>query len=121
MSDFSISSREEQRRQSQNRGQRSATGCEWVRDRCAPFLCTQTFSSFEPHVAEHYFIVLSIEEFCTDPEYTKYCDAGQIRALYVNETESNGPTTARYFASKLWGGETYFMQASNLLISQNNQ
>eukprot|EP00970_Alexandrium_tamarense_P018626 scaffold13357_cov194-Alexandrium_tamarense.AAC.3 len=55
--------------------------------------------------------VNGIEEFCTDPEYVKYCDAGQIRALYVNETESNGPTTARYFASKLWGGETYFLQA----------
>jgi len=55
--------------------------------------------------------VNGIEEFCGDPEYTKYCDNGQIRALYVNETESNGPTTARYFASKLWGGETYFLQA----------
>ena len=54
---------------------------------------------------------VSIEEFCTDPDYSKYCDSGQIRALYVNETESNGPTTARYFASKLWGGETYFLQA----------
>lgn len=55
--------------------------------------------------------VNGIAQFCEDPEYTKYCDSGQIRALYVNETESNGPTTARYFASKLWGGETYFLQA----------
>ena len=55
--------------------------------------------------------VNGIEQFCTDPEYSKYCESGQIRALYVNETESNGPTTARYFASKLWGGETYFLQA----------
>ena len=55
--------------------------------------------------------VNGIEEFCADPEYNKYCESGQIRALYVNETESNGPTTARYFASKLWGGETYFMQS----------
>lgn len=52
-----------------------------------------------------------IEQFCADPDYVKYCESGQIRALYVNETESNGPTTARYFASKLWGGETYFLQA----------
>ena len=52
-----------------------------------------------------------IEEFCGDPDYKKYCDSGQIRVLYVNETESNGPTTARYFASKLWGGETYYMQS----------
>mmetsp|Transcript_31469 Transcript_31469/g.59963 ORF Transcript_31469/g.59963 Transcript_31469/m.59963 type:complete len:693 (-) Transcript_31469:155-2233(-) len=55
--------------------------------------------------------VNGIEQFCTDPDYAKYCERGQIRALYVNETESNGPTTARYFASKLWGGETYFLQA----------
>eukprot|EP00571_Detonula_confervacea_P010845 CAMPEP_0172301520 /NCGR_PEP_ID=MMETSP1058-20130122/3389_1 /TAXON_ID=83371 /ORGANISM="Detonula confervacea, Strain CCMP 353" /LENGTH=694 /DNA_ID=CAMNT_0013011663 /DNA_START=50 /DNA_END=2134 /DNA_ORIENTATION=+ len=55
--------------------------------------------------------VNGIEQFCADPDYTKYCESGQIRALYVNETESNGPTTARYFASKLWGGETYFLQA----------
>ena len=55
--------------------------------------------------------VNGIEQFCNDPDYTKYCDSGQIRALYVNETESNGPTTARYFASKMWGGETYFLQA----------
>jgi [Skp1-protein]-hydroxyproline N-acetylglucosaminyltransferase len=55
--------------------------------------------------------VNGIEEFCADPDYAKYCDNGQIRVLYVNETESNGPTTARYFASKLWGGETYYMQS----------
>ncbi|KAL9180392.1 hypothetical protein ACHAXT_008362 [Thalassiosira profunda] len=55
--------------------------------------------------------VNGIEQFCGDPDYVKYCDSGQIRVLYVNETESNGPTTARYFASKLWGGETYFMQS----------
>jgi len=52
-----------------------------------------------------------IEEFCGDSDYKKYCESGQIRVLYVNETESNGPTTARYFASKLWGGETYYMQS----------
>jgi len=45
-----------------------------------------------------------IEEFCTDPRYSRHCDEGRIRVLYVNETESNGPTTARYLASRLWGG-----------------
>ena len=55
--------------------------------------------------------VNGIEEFCTDPKYVQYCNSGQIRVIYVNETESNGPTQARYFASKLWGGETFFMQA----------
>ena len=52
-----------------------------------------------------------VEEFCMDPNYKKYCEAGQVRALYVNETESLGPAAARYYASKLWGGETYFLQA----------
>ena len=52
-----------------------------------------------------------VEEFCTDPSFKKYCEAGQIRALYVNETESLGPAAARYYASKLWGGETYYLQA----------
>jgi [Skp1-protein]-hydroxyproline N-acetylglucosaminyltransferase len=52
-----------------------------------------------------------IEEFCNDEDYKKYCERGQIRALYVNETEALGPSMARYHASKLWGGETYYVQA----------
>ena len=40
--------------------------------------------------------VNGIEEFCTDPKYVQYCNSGQIRVLYVNETESNGPCQARY-------------------------
>lgn len=51
-----------------------------------------------------------IEEFCTNVKYKKYCDRGQIRVLYLHENESLGPAMARYYASKLWGGETYFMQ-----------
>jgi len=51
-----------------------------------------------------------ISDFCTNPKYEKYCKAGQVRALYVHETESLGPAMARYHASKLWGGETYFVQ-----------
>jgi hypothetical protein len=53
--------------------------------------------------------VNGIEEFCSDPSYIQYCNSGQIRVLYVNETESNGPCQARYLASKLWGGEMYYM------------
>jgi len=56
-----------------------------------------------------------IEEFCGDENFKKYCDAGQVRALYVNETESLGPAVARYHASKLWGGETYFVQVDSHL------
>lgn len=51
-----------------------------------------------------------IHEFCTDLKYKKYCDSGQVRVLYVDESESLGPAFARYFASKLWGGESYFVQ-----------
>lgn len=51
-----------------------------------------------------------IEEFCNDPEFVKYCEAGQLRVLYVHETEALGPAVARYFTSKLWGGETYYVQ-----------
>lgn len=50
-----------------------------------------------------------VAEFCEDPRFTPYCNSGQIRAIYINETESLGPAMARYYASKLWGGETYFM------------
>jgi hypothetical protein len=56
-----------------------------------------------------------VEDFCKDPKYKRYCDAGQIRTLYVHETESLGPAAARYYASKLWGGETYFVQCDSHL------
>ena len=51
-----------------------------------------------------------VAEFCADPAFARYCAAGQVRLLSVNETESVGPAMARYFASKLWMGESYFMQ-----------
>jgi hypothetical protein len=51
-----------------------------------------------------------IEEFCTHKDYKKYCDSGQVRALYLHDTDALGPQTARFYASKLWGGENYFMQ-----------
>jgi len=64
--------------------------------------------------------VNGIDEFCNDQDYSKYCESGQVRALYVNETESVGPAAARYLASKLWGGETYFVQSdSHLEFAQN--
>jgi len=56
-----------------------------------------------------------IEDFCNDKKYKKYCEAGQIRSLYIHETESLGPAMARYHASKLWGGETYFVQTDSHL------
>ena len=51
-----------------------------------------------------------IEEFCGNPEFAHHCAAGRVRVLYVNESEALGPAMARYYASKLWAGETFFMQ-----------
>ena len=51
-----------------------------------------------------------------DPDCHKiFCDenpqrCSQIRALHIEEPESLGPYAARYFASKLWDGEEWFMQ-----------
>mmetsp|Transcript_39330 Transcript_39330/g.72034 ORF Transcript_39330/g.72034 Transcript_39330/m.72034 type:complete len:609 (+) Transcript_39330:66-1892(+) len=56
-----------------------------------------------------------IEEFCNSPEHKQYCDSGQIRVMYLHENESLGPAMARYYASKLWGGESYFMQVDSHL------
>ena len=53
---------------------------------------------------------LRYAEFCGDAAFSRYCRAGQVRLLAINETESVGPAMARYFASKLWQGEAHFMQ-----------
>ena len=54
-----------------------------------------------------------IEGFCTDTKYKHFCENGQVRVVYVHETESLGPAMARYHASKLWGGETFFVQTDS--------
>ncbi|KAL3811598.1 hypothetical protein ACHAXA_002726 [Cyclostephanos tholiformis] len=56
-----------------------------------------------------------VEEFCASPRHRRYCDSGQVRALYLHEDESLGPAMARYYASRLWGGETYFVQVDSHL------
>lgn len=48
--------------------------------------------------------------FCSSSIGTKYCNSGQVRFLKMKETESLGPYMARYFASKLWMGEEWYMQ-----------
>mmetsp|Transcript_3002 Transcript_3002/g.6242 ORF Transcript_3002/g.6242 Transcript_3002/m.6242 type:complete len:510 (+) Transcript_3002:40-1569(+) len=48
--------------------------------------------------------------FCESESGRPHCDAGRVRVLRVNETESLGPYAARFFASKLWGGEQWYMQ-----------
>jgi len=47
--------------------------------------------------------------FCEN-EGKEYCLRGQVRVLNIDEPESLGPYAARYFASKLWYGEQWFMQ-----------
>lgn len=49
------------------------------------------------------------EAFCGG-EGKVYCERGQVRVLNIDEPESLGPYAARYFASKLWFGEQWFMQ-----------
>lgn len=50
------------------------------------------------------------DTFCDTDIGAPYCDNSQVRNFFVNEAESLGPAVARYFASKLWQGETYFLQ-----------
>ena len=46
--------------------------------------------------------------FCKSEIGKPHCD--HIRALHMDESESLGPYMARYFASKLWNGESWFLQ-----------
>lgn len=58
--------------------------------------------------------------FCSSTTGKKYCNNGQIRLLRMKETESLGPYMARYFASKLWIGEQWYMQIdSHMSFLQN--
>jgi hypothetical protein len=48
--------------------------------------------------------------FCEGELGKPYCDNHQVRLLDIDEPESLGPYAARYFASKLWYGEQWYMQ-----------
>ncbi len=48
--------------------------------------------------------------FCESSQGKRHCEAGRVRALHIDENESLGPYAARYFASKLWYGEQWYMQ-----------
>ena len=48
--------------------------------------------------------------FCESDIGREHCAAGRVRALHINEEESLGPYAARYFGSKLWNGEEWYMQ-----------
>lgn len=58
-----------------------------------------------------------VKTFC-DGEMGKYCD--HLRVLRINESESLGPAMARYFAAKLWHGESYYMQIdAHMFFAEN--
>jgi hypothetical protein len=48
--------------------------------------------------------------FCELPEGKELCEKGHLRLLDIDEPESLGPYAARFFASKMWYGENWFMQ-----------
>ena len=50
--------------------------------------------------------------FCDSPEGKPHCDADRIHALHIGEDQALGPYLARYFASKIWHGEQWYMQVS---------
>jgi [Skp1-protein]-hydroxyproline N-acetylglucosaminyltransferase len=50
------------------------------------------------------------EKFCGTDFGKPICANQQVRVLNIDEPESLGPYAARYFASKLWYGESWFMQ-----------
>jgi Glycosyltransferase (GlcNAc) len=54
--------------------------------------------------------------FCESESGKELCAKGHIRVLEIDEPESLGPYAARYFASKLWYGENWFMQTDAVCI-----
>ncbi|CAN0509117.1 unnamed protein product, partial [Laminaria digitata] len=48
--------------------------------------------------------------FCATELGSEYCQMGNVRNFFVDEADALGPAVARYFASKLWEGENFFMQ-----------
>lgn len=69
------------------------------------FVFVQQDSSFCTRVAYSVPLVIQVYDrppdpngiasFCAVPRYKKYCDNGQVRVLYIHETEALGPAVAR--------------------------
>jgi len=55
------------------------------------------------------------QTFC-EGEGKFFCDNGQVRVLNIDESEVLGPYAARYFSSKMWFGEQWFMQIGTPFI-----
>jgi|UPI000581A66B [Skp1-protein]-hydroxyproline N-acetylglucosaminyltransferase len=50
------------------------------------------------------------QKFCDTDLGQPFCANSQLRVLNIDEPESLGPYAARYFTSKLWYGEQWYMQ-----------
>ena len=48
--------------------------------------------------------------FCDSVEGQAHCNANRVRVIRIKESESLGPCAARYFASKPWYGEDWYVQ-----------
>ena len=51
--------------------------------------------------------------FCSSEVGKKLCDSGNVRLLQMKDSETLGPYMARYFASKLWQGEEWYVQTDS--------
>lgn len=60
------------------------------------------------------------ELFCDTELGKSICGRQQVRLLDIDEPESLGPYGARYFASKLWHGEQWFMQTDAHMTFADN-
>ena len=58
--------------------------------------------------------------FCESAVGAPHCKAGRVRTLLVEETESLGPYAARFFGSKLWHGEPWYMQIDSHMTFMKN-
>jgi hypothetical protein len=51
--------------------------------------------------------------FCSSEVGNKLCNSGNVRLLQMKDSETLGPYMARYFASKLWQGEEWYVQTDS--------
>lgn len=61
-----------------------------------------------------------LDLFCKTDLGASICGNKQVRLLDIDEPESLGPYAARFFASKLWYGENWFMQTDSHMTFAGN-
>jgi hypothetical protein len=58
--------------------------------------------------------------FCSSEVGNKLCNSGNVRLLQMKDSETLGPYMARYFASKLWQGEEWYVQTDSHMKFQQH-